>query len=226
MKKKKKHGKGLVTLDEVIEIPDYDPRTLDPKELRKYGEFCTRKAAQEKMRKERKSKQILEDVRDILQQVFPDVQINEDTPILDQLATLANEINAPDIDAKKKIEEREEAKIKNKLPEKISQEVEINKVKLSKVITNLQTITLKIIQILFHLCTVEIFTIEVSEKIKKLDVEILASENLSLTEPDAFHKNILKVQELRWLRVDMRKQEDKISDQVTELLPHLKIIER
>lgn len=60
---------------------------------------------------------------------------------MDHLATLANQINAPDIDAENRIEEREEAKIQNKLVEKISQEVAVNKVKLFEVITDLQTIT-------------------------------------------------------------------------------------
>lgn len=66
-KKKKKKGKGVITLDEVIVILDCDPRTLSPKELRKYGELCTRKTTQEKLEQESKSKEILENVRDILQ---------------------------------------------------------------------------------------------------------------------------------------------------------------
>lgn len=156
----------MVTLEEVIVIPECDPRTLDPKELRKYGELCTRKVAQEKLRKECKIKEILENVRDILQQVVPEVQINEDTPIMDQLATLACKINAPNTEAEKGIEERAKSKIQNKLAEKISQEVAINKVKLSKVITNIQSITQIIIQMLVKLCTVENFTAEISEKIK------------------------------------------------------------
>lgn len=93
--KKKKQGKGSVTLDEVIVIPYCDLRTLSPEELRKYGELCTRKVAQEKLRQESKSKEILENVRDILQQVIPEIHVDEDTPIMDQLATLAEGINAP-----------------------------------------------------------------------------------------------------------------------------------
>lgn len=70
---------------------------------------------------------------------------------------------------------------------------------------------------LVKLCTRESFTSDTIEKIKKLDTEIQASPNASLTEPNAFHKHILKVQELKWLREELRKHEDKICDQVTEL---------
>lgn len=66
-KKKKKKAKGLVTIDEVIIIPECDPRTLSPKELSRYGELCSRKETQEKLRKEHKCKEVLNDVRDIMQ---------------------------------------------------------------------------------------------------------------------------------------------------------------
>lgn len=73
----------MVTLDEVIEIHACDPRTLDPKALRKYGELCTQKEAQEKMKQEHKNTKVIEDVKEILMQVAPDVNVDETTPIID-----------------------------------------------------------------------------------------------------------------------------------------------
>lgn len=139
-KKKKKKRKGSITLDEVIVILECEPRTLSPEELRKYGELCTRKVAQEKLGQERKSEEILENLRDILQQVVPEVKIDEYTLIMDQLATLSEEINAPDVSPDKRIEEREKSKIQDKLVGRINQEVAINKVKLAEVITKIKSI--------------------------------------------------------------------------------------
>lgn len=113
---------------------------------------------------------------------------------MDQLATLTKEINALDVEANKRIEEQVESKIQDKLAKRISQEVVINKVKLSEVITKIQGITQLICQILFKLCTVETFTIKINDKIKQLDNEIKASAQAALTEPQAFSKHILKVQ--------------------------------
>lgn len=61
-KKKKKKFKGPVTIDEVIIIPKCDLRTLSPEELSHYGELCSRKEAQEKLRQEQKHKEVLNDV--------------------------------------------------------------------------------------------------------------------------------------------------------------------
>lgn len=108
LKKKKKKGKGSVTIDEVILILECDPRTLSPESLSIYGELCSRKAAQENLRQEHKRKEVLNDVQDILQQIVPETNIDENTPIIDQLATLADKINAPNTDVDKRIEEREE----------------------------------------------------------------------------------------------------------------------
>lgn len=95
-------------------------------------------------------------------QVVPNINVDEETPIIDQLATLTEHINALDVDVEKRMEEWEEEKIQMKLVGKISQEVAINKVKLSEVITDLETIIHQVIQILYKLCTVDHFTINIT----------------------------------------------------------------
>lgn len=99
--KKKKKGKGIVTIDEIIEIPHCDPRALSPEELKKYGELCQRKEAQEKLKQTKNNNEILIDVQDILQQVIPDADVDEKKPIMDQLATLTQQIQKLDIDLEK-----------------------------------------------------------------------------------------------------------------------------
>lgn len=118
------------------------------------------------------------------------------TPIIYQLATITDKINAPNTDAEKRIEEWEESKIQNKLVERISIEVALNKVKLSEVITEVKSITQIIFQFLIKLCTSDTFNVEVSEKIKGLEVEIKLSTQVAITEPTTFLKHINRVQEL------------------------------
>lgn len=106
----------------------------------------------------------------------------------------------------------------------------INKVQLSKVISDSQIITSYIYQTLLKLCHADSFTSKISEQIGNLEKEILACTQAASTEPQTLSKHILRIHEIRWLIIDLKHKGEQIIDQVTELqkelILHLKIFDQ
>lgn len=180
--------------------------------MNKYGEVCTRKASQEKERQEHKNAQVLETAKEVLQQVVPDLDINDSTPIIDQLALLTKPINKPDIDVKQKFEERAEKKIQYKVTKKISQAMAVHKVTQSKFVNGIETIISEAIKIQQQLCTLDHFTTNISEKIKKFDQDLKDSANNLSTKKHALQMHYTKVFQNKRLRLDLKKKNRKSED--------------
>lgn len=161
-------------------------------------------------------------------QIVPDTQIDQDAPIIDQLAVLTEAIIHQNVDAKKVIEERAEEKYSYKLTKKISQEVAVNKVKLSELVTQLEPVISELVTLVQKLCTVENFTTEHDAQIAKLNEELKAIAQSLSTKPNTFKMHYDKLVESKWLRLEIQNKEIKIRDDVTELqsllLPNLTLL--
>ena len=91
-----------VSLDEVIELPNFDLSNITLEKMQILQEALKRKTSQEQLRKEHKEMQVLYDVEDIFVETFDIVDINEDKPILEQLVHIVEKVNTDDIEANTK----------------------------------------------------------------------------------------------------------------------------
>lgn len=80
-----------------------DSTKLDPNDMMKYRELLKRKVTQDKLKQERKHQQILINVKDILLQIVLETQLTKKAPIIDQLVSLVNQVNAPNVDAEERM---------------------------------------------------------------------------------------------------------------------------
>ena len=82
------------------------------------------------MIQEHRENMVLEKAKEILQQLVPEVKLEENASVKEQIVVLTDAITEQGIEADQAMEEQEEKKYQFKLIDKISQEVALNKVKL------------------------------------------------------------------------------------------------
>lgn len=163
----------------------------------------------------------LDKARYILQQLVPKVKLEQNDTVKEQIIVLTDEITDHNIDAKKVMEEQAKKKYQYKLIDKISQAVALNKVKISKLIDQLEPMIAEAITLVQKMCTLEKFTKENSDKLAEIDSNVIESAQSLTSNADNIKVHHDKVIEANRLRQEIWDAETQLRGEITELKAHI-----
>ena len=123
---------GIPELDEEIQIPYYDSRTLIEEKMNEIQSALDRRRRKEAMRKEYKYRQAMNEIKDIFMDAFSLQPPNETRSIIEKLSDIVDQVNNEDHDTNAKLVKWSERKFQEKVNQKISNDIILGQVDLGK----------------------------------------------------------------------------------------------
>lgn len=168
LKKKLKYSpQGIkdrnVILDEDIVILEWDMSPLKEEHMIILSELFARKAKQFELIMEHQKKQVLFEIKYIILDAIFINDLDDQEHIIVQLVHILDQINESDIDVQQKLMERAKKRYDNEVMDKVSLEISINMVEISKKDTNSDKTTLDINSLFRFIFDVPSFIKEVRE---------------------------------------------------------------
>ena len=161
-----------VSLDEVIELHNFDLSIITLDQMQILFEALRRKIRQEQLKQEQKKKQVLYDIKDIFVDAFDIVDINEDKAIVEQLVHIFDKVNMEGIEANSKLMAQSKKKYHTKVLKKISSVIALRQVDLSIEVEGVKKILESIYSLYTKLCDVDFFTKETQQNVQRLQEEL------------------------------------------------------
>ena len=124
---------------------------------------------QEILRKEYKHKQKLYEIKDIFMDAFSLQWPDESKHIIEKLADIVDQVTNEDLETNAKLMEWSKRKFQGKVNEKISSQIALSQVELSKLIEKVKKVLENIFSLYKNLCDFSYFTQETSQKIMSLE---------------------------------------------------------
>ena len=128
-----------ISLDEIIELQQFDLNTITIQEMSILQEALKRKKRQE-LRWKHKKKKFLHEIKDVLFDAFGPPEINESKPIIEKLVTIVDRIKNEDLNSNVKLLEWLERKFHIKVIDNISSAIALKQVDLETKIESVKIV--------------------------------------------------------------------------------------
>lgn len=156
------------------------------------GHLLQKKEKKKKLREERdREYKIIEDANKILTEAIG-VEVDTSQHILLQLEEVVSKFNE-DSSGQDKLIEKVENKFDKKVLEHISQQIAIQQVELSSILTSLETFCTNVTSLFAKLCDITKYTKEIKRKLNKINEDLMTSEKRLQLDPSsssAYHMKI------------------------------------
>ena len=120
-------------------------------------------------------------IEDIFLDVL-DIEINAKDSILDQIVDIVHKFNK-DTQGQEKLLQKVERKFENNILENVASRITIDQVELSTIISSMDTTVNNVVALLVNLCDTSNFTLEIKNKLNKVDSDLKTSASQLAVDP-------------------------------------------
>ena len=180
------------------------------------SQLLEQKARQRQLRNERdREYSIIENAKCIITEAIG-VEVDSSQHILSQLEEAINKFNE-DASGQEKLIERASKKFDNKVLEHIAQNIAVNQVALTSVLTDIENSFNKVTSFFAKLCDITEFTKGIKEKLNKIDEDLkVSAQNLKL-DPSSSSSHHLRIKFLSEKQAELLREEARIRTTLVDI---------